>query len=189
LAAAAAKVSTGVNDKGGVSYGAYQLASSAEGGQQVQAFLQAEGKRWAPDLAGLDPTQRGGAFQKTWQAIAARDPDAFFQAQHDYIRRTHYDRVIDSVRRRTGVDLDQQSDAVRNVVWSMAVQHGGARRLVSQAVGDVGARLSPSDPRYGAALINRLYDRREAYVRGLDRPDLVDRYRSERTDALQMLAR
>ena len=60
---AAGVVSTGTKDRGGVSYGAYQFASSGTGGRQVQAFLKSpEGARWADRLKGLDPTQPGGAF-------------------------------------------------------------------------------------------------------------------------------
>lgn len=37
----------------------------------------------------------------------------------------------------TGIDLDSFSIAVRNVVWSVSVQHGGAFRILERALHDV----------------------------------------------------
>ncbi len=185
-AVAAGKVSTGQRDPGGVSYGAYQLASSKRGGRQVQAFLRAEGAPKAPRFAGLDPGQTGGPFGGAWTAAAQQDPD-FFNPQHTYIDRTHYQPVVRAVQKSTGLDINGRSDAVRDVVWSMAVQHGGAPKLVSNAVKAVAGRVPVSDSGFDRALINRLYDDRSAYVEHLKQPNLVPRYRRERRDALAML--
>jgi len=111
---AAGVVSGGAKDPGGVSYGAYQLASSEAGGRQVQAFLKSpEGARWADRFKGLDPTQPGGAFAQEWKKIAANEPDKFFTAQHDYIKRTHYDPVVQEVRHATSLDINQRSRALK----------------------------------------------------------------------------
>ena len=178
-AQAAAKVSTGQNDpRGGVSYGAYQL-SSKQG--QVQKFLQEEGKPWAGQFDGKnDPMAPNGAFQKAWQA----SPPSF-EAQHAYIERTHYNPVVRRVLDNTGLDVTTRSPAVQNVVWSMAVNHGRAARLVSEAVNDLQGKIAATDPRYDAALINQLYDVRRAYVG--DNPSLLRRYANERRDALAKL--
>ena len=61
-AQAAATVSSSQGDAGGISYGAYQLASSPKGGQQVQSFLANDGTPWAARFAGLDPTTNDGPF-------------------------------------------------------------------------------------------------------------------------------
>ncbi len=186
-AKAAATVSTGSGDPGGVSYGAYQLASSERGGRRVQAFLEGEGAPWAPRFDGQEATARDGAFADTWRSVATEDPAGFFDAQHRFIERTHYQPVVDGVARTTGLDVDTRSGAVRNAVWSMAVQHHGAPRLVAQAIQDVSGKMDPSDPGFDRALINRLYDVREAYVRNLGQPGLLKRYRQERAAALRML--
>lgn len=190
-AQAAATVSSGrLNgrpDPGGRSYGAYQLTSTATGGRQVQAFLANEGARWADRFQGMDPTA-AGAFGETWRAIAQEEPDAFFQAQHDYIQRTHYDRVAENVEARTGLDVNARSPAVRDVVWSMSVQHGRAATLVRDAVRSLEGRVAPNDSGYDRALVNALYDRREAYARQQGFADLIQsRYVPERRDALRML--
>ena len=83
---AAGVVSKGDNDDGGISYGAYQL-SSKKG--TLRVFLREEGKAWAAEFDGLDPTQHG-AFGEKWKAIAKTKGEDFFNAQHAFIDQTHY---------------------------------------------------------------------------------------------------
>jgi hypothetical protein len=184
---AAATVSSGVNDAGGKSYGAYQMTSTADSGAVVLKFLKHEGAIWAAGFAGLDPTVRGG-FEVEWKRVAALQPAQFFAAQHAFIERTHYDPVIASVLKTSKVDLSKAGDAVRDVIWSMSVQHGRAAKLANKAVGKVSGLGNPGEKAYDKALINALYDAREAYV---DTPALKylikDRYVPERKAALKML--
>lgn len=188
---AAAKVSSGMlrpgkPDPGGVSYGTYQLASSAAGGRNVQTFLMKEGARWAGEFKGMNPEVKG-AFGATWARIAAREPQAFFDAQHSYIKRDKFDPVVASVKKNTGLDIGTRSAAVQDVTWSMAVQHGGAKKLIAGVVDSLKGRIEPTAPGYDKALINALYDAREAYVGKLGTgADLQKRYTAERQDALRM---
>jgi hypothetical protein len=185
---AAGRVSTGEGDPGGVSYGAYQLASALK---QPAAFLRQEGAPFAPALQGLKAAERGGAFGKVWQNLAAKDPERFFEAQHAYIQRTHYDPLVANVRKQTGLDINSQPQAVRDAVWSIAVNHSGkgARNIVTRGIQAAGAPAGD----YGKALIDGLYDARENYVRQLrdqrSVPALLNRYRLERQDAHGMLNR
>lgn len=187
-AQAAGVVSSGKNDPGGVSYGAYQFASSAAGGHQVQGFLKAEGAPWAASFSGKDPATPGGDFGVAWKQVAAQQPAEFYAAQHAYIARTHYQPVVDNVKADTGLDVSSRPLAVQNVVWSMSVQHGAARALVDRAVGQVGPQGSQSDSEYDRKLINTLYDVRDTYVDKIGNPGLKDRYVDERRDALNELA-
>ena len=174
-------------DPGGKSYGAYQLASTVQGGQQVLAFLRMEGKAWAERFAHADPT-RAGKFETAWKQIAADEPERFFQAQHDFIKRTHFDTVVAAVRRLTRVEIDSRGAAPCDAIWSMAVQHGHAAQLIVATVGALRERVPLADPGYDRALINALYDRRENYVRALGLSDLCKkRYQPERRDALTLL--
>ena len=178
-------VSSGAADPGGVSYGIYQLASRTG---TVARFVANEGKPWARALRAAPGS---AAFSAAWRKVAARSPEEFAQAQHAFIRRTHYDPAVAGVRRATGVNLDGFEQAVRDVVWSVAVQHGGAVRILSAAIGAAGA----GDPR---ALIEAIYAERTAYVlrvagrmkgaarRTLERITQL-RYPQEREDALAML--
>ncbi|HJR55324.1 MAG TPA: hypothetical protein VJ798_02000 [Rhizomicrobium sp.] len=186
-ARAAARVSTGKDDEGGVSYGAYQLASNRG---QPQKFLQHEGARWADRFKGQDPTLRGGDFGKTWQAIAKEDPQGFFDAQHAYIQRTHYDPVVARVLKRTGVDIDSQPQAIRDAAWSAAVNHGGsgATSILSDGINNAKILAGPGTPDFNIAALDLIYDRRAGFVKTLKNkpknlPSLLNRYRFEHKDA------
>ena len=191
-AKACAVVSTGLMgggraDPGGKSYGAYQLASTVQGGQQVLAFLRVEGAPWADRFAHADPT-RAGKFEAAWKLVAAENPEAFFEAQHNFIKRTHFDAVVSAVRRLTRVDVSERGAAPCDAIWSMAVQHGHAAQLIVATVEALRERVPITDAGYDRALINALYDRRENYVSALGLKDLVkNRYQPERRDALAML--
>jgi type VI secretion system secreted protein VgrG len=181
---AAGVVSTGKDDDGGISYGAYQL-SSQKG--QVQKFLQNEGSPWALQFNGLNPTQSGN-FAHVWKAIAKNDPDKFFAAQHAYIEQKDYQPAVDYVRAKTGLDIDAQPQAVRDAAWSTSVQHGKAKYILADAVKAV--PVDQSSPDYPAALVNSIYDKRAKYVSGLGIPNqksLMERYADEKQRALNML--
>ena len=199
-------VSTGRGDIGGVSYGSYQLSTAAG---RPQDFLATEGAQWAAEFAG----QRAGtpAFTQTWRDVAAREPEAFQQAQHDYIERTHYDPQAARVETRTtvagvdggiaaaGVDLAEHSRALQNVAWSTAVQHGPRSNIVADAVRDVrAAGIQDWDAGFDRAVIDAVYDERgrvdangelahfssnsAAVQRGV-----ADRFVDERADAIAAL--
>jgi hypothetical protein len=77
------------------------------------------------------------------------------------------------------------------VVWSTAVQHGGAQHIVAAGVRSVS--LKTSDPKFDHALINAIYESRSNYVAGLKKMSPVRksreiaRYKKERIDALNAL--
>ena len=144
-------VSSGRGDPGGASYGTYQLASKTG---TVAAFVRNEGAAW-PGLRAHSPGSVG--FSTAWREIAARDPEGFNEAQRAFIERTHYRPTVDAVKGATGVDLDAHPDAVREAVWSMAVQHGGAANLIERALADPSA----STP---VGLLRALYAVRSSYV-------------------------
>jgi len=186
-------VSSGKGDPGGVSYGLYQLASKTG---TVAAFIAAEGKRWALELDGFPGTAE---FTAAWKAIAAREPAAFADAQHAFIERTHYRPCVDKVKTRTGLDLDRRPDAVRDVVWSCAVQHGRAADIICTAIAKVDAMPGRNSKDYDRSLIGAIYDARTAYVKKLMvgaasgaaatfRTLIDSRYPDEREKALEMLA-
>ncbi|MGI4877663.1 MAG: hypothetical protein ACRYG4_09280, partial [Janthinobacterium lividum] len=186
-AKAAATVSGGVDDPGGRSYGAYQMTSSAISGAVVREFLKNEGAPWAKGFAGLDPTA-AGAFGAEWKRVAAAEPDAFFNAQHIFIERTHFDKAVAKILLDTKVDLGKAGDAVRDVIWSMSVQHGRAAKVIEDALGKVAGKGHPGERDYDRALINAMYDEREAYVTHNHQAYLIEqRYVPERAGALAML--
>jgi peptidoglycan hydrolase-like protein with peptidoglycan-binding domain len=186
-------VSSGKADPGGVSYGTYQLAS-AKG--VVDAFLAREGAPWHSQFATEHPGT--SAFTRIWQEIAAADADAFGDAQHAFVERSHYRPAVDTVRRETGLDLDTRCDAVRDVCWSVAVQHGGAAKILIEAVRAADASAGRGDAGFDRGLIDAIYESRDKYVRNVARGLAADqkkqligicenRYPDERSRALKML--
>lgn len=188
-------VSSGRGDPGGVSYGLFQLASRTG---TVAAFLAAEGTPWAAEFGPARPGD--AAFSEVWRRIAARDGEAFGEAQHAFIERTHYRPAVAAVRGQTGLDLDRRADAVRDACWSCAVQHGAAARILAEAVGEADRQAGRAAAGYDRVLIGAIYAQRAAYVRAVarraDRAEQVTllglverRYPAELAAALAMLDR
>ncbi|WP_184717888.1 LysM domain-containing protein [Caulobacter sp.] len=188
-------VSSGTGDPGGVSYGTYQLAGNRDRPQQ---FLANEGQRWAAEFGNSTPGS--AAFSATWREIAAREPEAFEAAQHDYIQRTHYQVQADQVQGGTGIDVTNRSAALRDVVWSTAVQHGPETQVIARAIANVRADgHTPSEgDAFDRALINAIYDERGrrsdtgglAYFTSASaavQTSVANRFAEERRDALNML--
>jgi hypothetical protein len=155
----AGAVSTGAGDPGGASYGIWQLSSKAG---TAAAFVAAEGARWRTDFGGAAPGTP--AFAAAWRAIAAREPDTFAAAQHAFIERTHYRPAVSAVIKRTGLDLDARHGAVRDVTWSVAVQHGGAATVLAAGVTRTDAAHARHAAGYDRALVEAIFAERSAYV-------------------------
>jgi peptidoglycan hydrolase-like protein with peptidoglycan-binding domain len=157
-------VSSGRGDPGGVSYGTYQLASRTG---TLKAFLDGEGAHWSAQFGKAAPGT--DAFAKIWKAIAAKEPDKFGDAQHEFIERTHYRPAVTQVLGNTHFDLNLRCDAVRDACWSVAVQHGRAADILTQAVRSALASTKPDDPAFDRILISAIYAERDRYVRGVAR--------------------
>jgi hypothetical protein len=189
-------VSSGQGDPGGVSYGIWQLSSRAG---TAAAFVTAEGARWRADFAASAPGS--AAFSAAWKAIAAREPDAFAEAQHAFIERTHYRPAVATVRAKTGCDLDARHPAVRDATWSVAVQHGGAATILAAGIARADTALGRGAAGYDRVLVEAIYAERTDYVLRLARRAGLasaqgallesitrNRYPAERAAALAMFA-
>lgn len=181
-------VSTGRGDAGGVSYGSYQLASKLG---RPEEFLAVEGRSWTAEFG----SARSGTaeFSNVWKAIAAREPEKFQAAQHEYIRRTHFDPQVALVRETCGIDLDAACDALRDVTWSTAVQHGPSGKIIVRAMEALG-KPQPTDRELIAAIYaergRRKPDGNLAYFSKSSadmQRGVAQRFRSEMRDALAML--
>jgi hypothetical protein len=123
-------ISTGRGDHGGVSYGIYQM-SSRKG--VVQEFI--EQSAYAIRFSGLDAGT--DEFNNIWRDIATNYPEEFRSAQHDYIKKTHYDVQIRSVLSRCGFPIHNKNAALNDLVWSTSVQFGPRSRLIEKAIKSV----------------------------------------------------
>ena len=59
----------------------------------------------------------------TWKQVASADPKRFEALQHEFIRTYSYTPAVKSIALTTGVDVTNRSYALREVLWSTAVQH------------------------------------------------------------------
>lgn len=186
-------VSTGAGDPGGVSYGSYQMASKMG---TVQRFVAQAGFPWAANFKNLSAGT--AEFTAMWKKIAAEQRDAFQDAQHSYIKKTHYDLLAAKIMTDDALDVNTRSHAVQDVVWSTAVQHGGATPIIHRAC--VNVNCPKTDPKYDELLIRAIYAER-----GRKKSDgnlayfsksapkvqagVAQRFKDELQDALAMLAK
>jgi len=186
-------VSSGAGDPGGVSYGSYQMATKTG---TVKSFVTQSSFPWRQDFQNLAPGTAD--FSACWKRIATNQTDAFQKCQHEYIKQTHYDRLVAKILSEDSLDVNTRSSALQNAVWSTAVQHGPGTPIVHRACGNVSSK--PTDPQYDEQLIRAIYAER-----GRKKPDgnlayfgksspsvqtgVANRFKYECQDALAMLAK
>ncbi len=73
------------------------------------------------------------AFNDTWQKIAKEHPKEFWLDQHNYIERTHYAPLIANLK-RDGIDIADRGPALKDVIWSTAVQYGANTPVIANAL-------------------------------------------------------
>lgn len=185
-------VSTGAGDFGGVSYGSYQMASKM--GVPTK-FVTQPGFPWRQDFANL--TAGTAAFTAVWKRIAAEQTNDFQKAQHEYIKKTHYDLLCAKILSEDNLDVNTRSRAVQDVVWSTAVQHGPGTPIVHRACSSLTCKQT--DANYDELLIRAIYAERGkrkadgnlAYFSRSSasvQAGVANRFKSELQDALKMLA-
>jgi hypothetical protein len=173
------------------------MTSRPEGGT-VARFIAAPDFPWRERFAGLTPGTP--EFSAQWKALASEAPDAFFEAQHAFIQRTHFDPLVGKIATEDRVDVTRRSPALQDVIWSTAVQHGPNTPVVHRAIQGLGggAALEPPDRTRDRHLIVAIYaerGRRSAagnlvyFSRNSKavQDGVARRFRSEERDALRML--
>lgn len=111
-----ATISTGAGDLGGKSYGTYQLASNTG---TLREFLNDSG--YSEQFSGLPLA--GSTFDNKWKELARTD-DNFGNAQHDFIKASHYDKQVERLG-NLGTELESRGPAVQDMLWSTANQYRG----------------------------------------------------------------
>lgn len=177
----------GKDSTGGYSYGKYQIASK----KSMAAFLSSVRNKY-PDISkaledagGLAAALAGThQFKAAWKELVS-NPN-FVPAQRNFIKETHYDVLVDNLS--DVINVDNRGYALKNVVWSVAVQHGPYSDVVKDAIQPVGSKTDKQ-------LINEIYDERDDVERHFrsSKPHIQEsvakRFKKERQMALEMLAR
>lgn len=182
----------GYDSTGGTSYGKYQIASKVGSMKSFLAFLDGEAPDLAKRLRSAGPANTGsrkGAMPNTWRAIAKEQPERFEQLQEAFIHQSHYKPALEAIAQKTGIDESSLSAAMREVIWSTAVQHGpaGAARIFARA-DDLSGKAS--DAGYERKMINNVYALRAGQFGSSTsqvRDAVRNRFRQERQLALKML--
>lgn len=181
----------GYDRTGGTSYGKYQIASRVGSMTAFLNFLDGEAPDIAERLRSSGPANTGsrkGAMPEEWRSIAAEQPDRFASLQENFILESHYKPALESIGEKTRLDVDRLSKAMREVIWSTAVQHGptGAARLFGRADEMSGT----TDGGYERRLIRNLYALRAGQFGSSDdgvRAAVGNRFKKEEVLALNML--
>ena len=111
-------------DKGGRSYGSYQIIQA-----NMQDYL--KHSQFKDEFKGLKVNSQ--AFNDTWQKIAKEHPKEFWLDQHNYIERTHYAPLIANLK-RDGIDIADRGPALKDMIWSTAVQYGANTPVIANAL-------------------------------------------------------
>ncbi|MDR0827419.1 MAG: hypothetical protein LBN33_06035 [Desulfovibrio sp.] len=192
----------GYDGKGGTSYGKFQIASRPGTMRNFISYLQNKAPDMARRLSAAGPADTGGKSGRMpteWRKIAAEDPARFDELQSDFIRTTHVEPAKDAITEATGVNFEQLPTALREVLFSTAVQHGpaGATRIINRAMESVNrdklmtAKNETSAQNEGRRLITQIYNLRAGQFSSSTsrvQSAVRNRLRQEMQEAIQMLS-
>lgn len=134
----------GYDNTGGWSYGTYQLAHN-----NAKSFIsQSPYGQFFEGLAFNSPQ-----FRQRWQEVAKADPQGFADAQHSYIEKTHFAPQAAKLA-SLGLDVEDLSPALKDVIWSTSVQHGPATKIIENALRSLPSTATEQD------LIKKIYELR-----------------------------
>ena len=184
-----ATISSGHNDAGGKSYGCYQFASKMGVVDSFVRYLQDNYPHFHQRLS-IYPVG-SEEFDTEWEWLASEFPDTFFEAAHNYTKSVYYDAAYRNLKSELGIDLNNHSDALKDVVWSAAVQFS-ARWIVelfqdaAELAGKEIDEMLDIDWVYWTYEV-RLVDMSWSSGSPQLRPGLFNRWHNEREEAMQML--
>lgn len=198
----------GFDRTGGTSYGKFQISSRAGTMNRFLSFLSERDPALGERLRKAGPANTGstqGRMPAEWAKIATEMPERFEKLQTEFIRKDHYQPAREKILEQTGVDIESAKPALREALFSTAVQHGasGAARIFNQAIdkflGKGGAQMASASATPGAvngaknfeqALVSEVYNKRQNQFGGSTeavRASVRGRLRQEKDMVLAML--
>lgn len=187
----------GYDRLGGTSYGTYQISSRSGTMKRFIAFLEDRAPEYAHALKTAGPANTGstqGAMPRAWGRLAGKDREKFEKLQEEFIFRNNYRPALQAILESTGVNVGGRSPALREVLWSTAVQHGptGAAKIFTEAMRTVpGGVASLAEQGTDRDVIASVYSKRKAsFVSSTQavRHAVRDRLAREERMALSMLS-
>lgn len=182
----------GYDHRGGTCYGIYQLSSRMGTMGEFIEFLDDKAPDISQRLRSAGPANTGkrtGEMPDVWQKIDSEQHERFAELQHEFIFDNFYAPAARGVKARTGVDMDQASPALREVLWSTAVQHGvrGSMNIFQRAANAVDFHNAESPDK---KMIEAVYNERGRRFSGSTeaiRTAVQNRFYQEMKMALAML--
>ena len=182
----------GYDRKGGTSYGKYQIASRVGMMKLFLNFLDDKNPEWAKRLRTAGPANtrsRWGGMPSEWKKIAAEAPEKFDNLQDEFIMQTNYEPAVAGIEAKTNLHVSELSPAIKEVLWSTAVQHGprGASNIFARAVKMADSSRSQE---FDKTLIEKVYEVRKRNFGGSSRRvrrAVQSRLNMEKDMALEML--
>lgn len=198
----------GFDRTGGTSYGKFQISSRAGTMNRFLSFLAERDPAIGERLRKAGPANTGstqGRMPAEWARIATEMPERFEALQTEFIKKDHYQPAREKILVQTGVDIETAKPALREALFSTAVQHGasGAARIFNQAIdkflGKGGAQSAAASAATGSvgggknfeqALVSEVYSKRQNQFGGSTeavRASVRGRLKQEKDMVLAML--
>lgn len=132
----------GYDRTGGHSYGAYQIATNTGTMRRFMSYLRENHSDIHQRLqaAGGEAAASAGSpqFRAAWLELARGGQ--LRAAEQGFISATHYEPLARRVQSENNINLASRSQALREVIWSTGVQHGGGTNVVTRALERLGTR-------------------------------------------------
>jgi hypothetical protein len=181
-------ISNTSGDYGGKSYGIWQFSANTG---SLNSFINSLKNGYGDFYSRLiqakanDGGNYGSNFDREWTNIAKQNGTKFTEAQRQYVKTNFYDLAASMIQSNSGVNINSKSEALKEALWSTAVQHGpsGAANIFSKL------NLNASDK----SIINALYNERQnvdKYFSGSSqdvRQSVYNRFNKEKLDVLSLL--
>jgi hypothetical protein len=176
----------GRDSTGGYSWGKYQIATKVGTFRSFMSYLAKNYSEFFKKLqaggGNTGATAGSSDFRKVWAEVCS--DEEFSKAQHNFIQATHYEHSKRTIG-KLGLNIDERSKSLRDVVWSTSVQHGPNTSVFKRAIAKAGGP-SASDK----DIINEIYDERGKRFPSSTpqvQASVKKRFKNERTKALAAL--
>ena len=166
-------------DKGGVSYGLYQMSENGTV-QQYQKYTKYNA------LKGLKPGT--AEFDRAWKEVARQDPKGFAEEQHAFIKKNYYDRENARLKRK-GLDFSNRGAGIQDMIWSTSVQYGN-KKIIENALKGQNVNAMSDAQIISVVQDYKLAHHKEhfasSYRKGLKEQSIISRIKQEKLDLLRI---